>query len=101
MAEGVPAGQGGAPIPIEDYAYDEEGNRFASHLSALYASNAHNQLTEDDDFTYAYDAKGNRISRTSKATGAAETYDSQNRLIGYASPTMRWNAVWRRRWMER
>ncbi len=35
---------------------------------------------------YAYDARGNRITRTSRATGAVETYsyDSQNRLIGYS-----------------
>lgn len=68
---------------------DGEGNRTASHLSSLYASNAHNQLLEDARYTYAYDARGNRTSRTDKATGAVETYsyDSQNRLIGYASPT--------------
>ena len=39
--QGDPAG---VPLPIEDYAYDGEGNRLASHLSSLYASNAHNQL---------------------------------------------------------
>jgi RHS repeat-associated protein len=74
------------PIPVEDYAYDGEGNRTASHLSAIYASNDHNQLLDDDSYTYAYDAKGNRISRTAKASGAIETYtyDSQNRLVGYA-----------------
>ncbi len=46
-------------------------------------------MLEDDDYTYAYDTKGNRVSRTSKATGDVETYsyDSQNRLVGYASPT--------------
>lgn len=89
VAEGVPVAQGGVPIPVEDYAYDEEGNRTASHFSALYASNAHNQLTEDDTYTYAYDLKGNRVSRTDKASGEVETYtyDSQNRLVGYASPT--------------
>ncbi len=83
--EGVPVVDGGMPLPVEDYAYDEEGNRTASHLSALYSSNAHNQIKEDDSYTYAYDDRGNRITRTSKATGAVETYsyDSQNRLIGY------------------
>ncbi|MCB2130833.1 MAG: hypothetical protein KDE03_17645 [Rhodobacteraceae bacterium] len=64
MAEGVPASQGGVPVPVEDYAYDGEGNRTASHLSAMYNSNGHNQLLEDDSYSYAYDAKGNRISRT-------------------------------------
>ena len=89
VAEGIPASQGGVPVPVEDYAYDEEGNRTSSHLSALYASNAHNQLTEDADYLYAYDTKGNRVSRTEKASGDVETYtyDSQNRLVGYVSPT--------------
>ena len=74
---------------MEDYAYDGEGNRTASHLSAVYASNDHNQLLEDDSYTYAYDAKGNRISRTAKSSGAVESYiyDSQNRLVGYQSAT--------------
>ncbi|MEM8572635.1 MAG: RHS repeat-associated core domain-containing protein [Pseudomonadota bacterium] len=90
MAEGTDvAGGPGVPIPVEDYAYDEEGNRTASHLSAFYTSNAHNQLTEDDTYLYTYDLKGNRISRTEKSSAAVETYtyDSQNRLIGYTSPT--------------
>ncbi len=89
VAEGIPTGQGGVPIPIEDYAYDEEGNRLASHLSTLYLSNEHNQLLEDDSYTYDYDQRGNRVARTDKTTGAIETYgyDSQNRLISYASDT--------------
>ena len=89
VAEGVPTSLGGTPIPVEDYAYDQEGNRTASHLSALYSSNDHNQLLEDDTYTYGYDLKGNRVSRTEKATGDVETYtyDSENRLVGYASPT--------------
>ncbi|WP_175484878.1 PKD domain-containing protein [Jannaschia pohangensis] len=75
----------GALLPVEDYAYDEEGNRFASHLSDLHVSNAHNQLTEDDDYTYFYDDRGNRVSRVSKADGVVESYgyDSQNRLVSY------------------
>ncbi|WP_166652706.1 PKD domain-containing protein [Pelagimonas phthalicica] len=89
VAEGVPVIDGGVPIPVEDYAYDEEGNRTTSHLSTLYSSNDHNQLLEDDGFTYAYDDRGNRVSKTSKADGSVESYsyDSQNRLVGYASPT--------------
>ncbi|MEM1159399.1 MAG: PKD domain-containing protein [Pseudomonadota bacterium] len=87
VAEGVPAGDGGAPVPVEDYAYDAEGNRTISHLSLLHAHDEHNRLTEDDAYTYSYDPKGNRVSRTSKAGGGTETYtyDSFNRLIGYGS----------------
>ena len=89
VAEGIPVTQGGVPVPVEDYAYDGEGNRTVTHLSTLYSSNDHNQLEEDEDYTYAYDIKGNRVSRTAKAGGEIETYtyDSQNRLVGYSSPT--------------
>jgi YD repeat-containing protein len=78
-----------APVPVEDYAYDGEGNRTASHLSASYLASEHNQLLEDDSYSYDYDQRGNRIFRSSKVTGEAETYtyDRQNRLIGYTSPT--------------
>ncbi|WP_432759529.1 RHS repeat-associated core domain-containing protein [Defluviimonas salinarum] len=88
VAEGVPVAQGGVPVPVEDYAYDGEGNRTASHLSGIHESNGHNQLLEDDSYRYAYDLKGNRVSRTTKADGAVESYayDSQNRLVGYTSP---------------
>ncbi|SMX26047.1 tRNA nuclease WapA precursor [Pelagimonas phthalicica] len=46
-------------------------------------------MLEDDGFTYAYDDRGNWVSKTSKADGTVEnySYDSQNRLIGYTSPT--------------
>ncbi|MHA3916459.1 hypothetical protein [Halovulum sp. GXIMD14793] len=43
--EGVPAGDGGVPVPVEDYAYDLEDNRTASHLTSGYAyDNAHRLL---------------------------------------------------------
>ena len=89
VGEGIPPLAGGTPLPVADYAYDEEGNRTASHLSAIYASNDHNQLLEDEDSTYAYDAKGNRVSKTSKADGSVETYtyNSHKQLVGYASNT--------------
>jgi YD repeat-containing protein len=81
--------QGGVPVPVEDYAYDGEGNRTASHLSTTHLANEHNQLQEDDSYYYSYDARGNRVVRQSKETGEEElyTYDRQNRLIGYTSPT--------------
>ena len=87
--ERIPSLDVGLSLHVEEYAYDEEGNRTASHLSATYASNGHNQLLEDEGFTYAYDAKGNRVSKTAKADGTVETYtyDSQNRLVGYVSDT--------------
>ena len=83
VSRGTPA------LPIENYSYDGEGNRLSSQLSATYVSNANNQLTEDDTYTYAYDLRGNRVSRTAKVGGAVETYayDSQNRLVEYSDGT--------------
>lgn len=87
VIEGIPPIDGGTPIPVEDYAYDGEGNRLTTHLSSIYTTDAQNRLTEDANYTYTYDARGNRTSRVSKATGGVETYayDSQNRLVGYQS----------------
>ena len=86
VSEGVPADQGGTPLPVEDYAYDEQGNRTASHLSSAYVVDDHNRMLEDDLYTYGYDEKGNRITRTDKATGVVRsyTYDSINQLIAVA-----------------
>ena len=89
VSEGVPTIDGGVPIPVEDFAYDGEGNRISSHLSSLYLSDDHNRLTEDSGYTYSYDDRGNRVSRTAKAGGVVESYgyDSQNRLVSYDSGT--------------
>ena len=73
VSEGVPTIDGGVPIPVEDFAYDGEGNRISSHLSSLYLSDDHNRLTEDSDYTYSYDDRGNRISRTAKVGGVVES----------------------------
>ena len=77
------------PIPVEDFAYDGEGNRISSHLSSLYLSDDHNRLTEDSDYTYSYDDRGNRISRTAKVGGVVESYgyNSVNKLVAYDSGT--------------
>ncbi|WP_415400631.1 RHS repeat-associated core domain-containing protein [Tateyamaria sp. SN3-11] len=86
VSEGIPTGQGGTPLPVEDYAYDAQGNRTASHLSAAYVVDDHNRMLEDDLYTYGYDEKGNRITRTDKGTGVVRSYayDSINQLIAVA-----------------
>lgn len=83
VSEGVPATDGGTPNPVEDYAYDPNGNRTSSHLSATYQVDDHNRLLEDGSFTYGYDVKGNRTSRTDKVSGDVQTYayDSTNQLV--------------------
>jgi RHS repeat-associated protein len=87
VAEGVPAADGGVPIPVEDYAYDENGNRTVSHLSNSYVVDDHNRLLQDDTYSYGYDEKGNRVTRTRTSDGRVETftYNSVNQLIGVSS----------------
>jgi RHS repeat-associated protein len=71
----------------ESYAYDAEGNRTASHLSASYTHDTANRLREDEDACYAYDANGNLATKTAKVTGActggvtAYQWDVLNRLV--------------------
>ncbi|WP_208353046.1 PKD domain-containing protein [Pseudaestuariivita rosea] len=86
---GVPAADGGVPIPAEDYAYDLEDNRTASHLTTGYIYDDSHRLLENADFMYAYDLNGNRTSRTDKASGEIVTYswDAQDQLIGMTAST--------------
>ena len=68
----------------ETYAYDPEGNRVSSHLSASYSHDTANQLLEDDDFTYTYDDNGNLETKRAKASGELTSYvhNAQNQLVG-------------------
>ncbi|NSX56968.1 PKD domain-containing protein [Parasulfitobacter algicola] len=87
VSEGVPTEDGGTPLPAEDYAYDETGNRTSSHISGTYTVDAHNRLLEDAEYIYAYDEKGNRTGRTRKSDGRVETYiyNSMNQLIAVSA----------------
>lgn len=57
---------GGTAAAPESYAYDEEGNRTSSHLSASHTTDIANRLTEDDAFCYIYDLNGNLATKTAK-----------------------------------
>lgn len=87
----VSGGTAGAP---ESYAYDPEGNRTSSHLSASHTTDTANRLTEDDAFCYAYDLNGNQQTKTAKVTGActgdvtAFTYDAQDQLVRIDFPDL-------------
>nr|WP_290428702.1 FG-GAP-like repeat-containing protein [Defluviimonas salinarum] len=84
---GLPVSEGGMPIPAEDYSYDLEDNRTASHLTSGYEYDANHRLLETASYRYTYDANGNRTSRTGRATGETLTYswDAQDQLIGVSS----------------
>ncbi len=81
---------GGTVAAPESYAYDPEGNRTASHLSAAHTTDTANRLTDDDQFTYAYDANGNLTSKTDKTTldTTGYTYDAQNQLTRIDFPDL-------------
>jgi YD repeat-containing protein len=78
----------------ESYAYDEEGNRTTSHLSASHTTDIANRLTEDDAACYAYDSNGNLTTKTAKAAGACTgamtgyTYDAQDQLTRIDFPDL-------------
>jgi len=57
---------GGYASAPESYAYDAEGNRTSSHLSASYGHDTANRLREDDSTCYDYDANGNLVTRREK-----------------------------------
>ncbi len=98
---------GGYASNPETYAYDPEGNRTASHLSASYTTGPANRLIEDADACYSYDANGNLETKTAKVgvscTGGVTAYswDVLNRLaaIDFAdgtAATYRYDAQGRR-----
>ncbi len=80
----------------ESYAYDAEGNRTSSHLSATYVHDMANRLGEDETTCYAYDKNGNLIERRERVgldcvtdtSGATTTYewDVLNRLTRIDKP---------------
>jgi RHS repeat-associated protein len=78
----------GSPLAPENYSYDPEGNRDASHLSALHIHDVDNQLLEDAAFTYAYHPSGNLASKTEKASGGVTTYayDALHQLVRVDRP---------------
>lgn len=78
---------GGTASSPETYAYDAEGNRTLSHISATHEVDAANRLLSDESFCYTYDANGNLTSKTQKVVGACSgpvttySYDAQDQLI--------------------
>jgi RHS repeat-associated protein len=70
----------GAGVSVENYLYDQIGNRTASHLSFSYATNTSNQLTATASANYTYDSNGNTLSKTEGADVTQYTWDYENRL---------------------
>ena len=70
VAEGLPLSQGGVPVPVEDYAYDGEGNR-----------TSRTSKTTGDVESYTYDSQNRLIGYTSPTTTAIYAYDALDRRI--------------------
>jgi YD repeat-containing protein len=78
------------PNPLEQFSYDEVGNRLTDMTHNAYQYNELNQLTEDDSCRYAYDLDGNMTEKIDKATGDTThfVYDIENKLIEVRKPGM-------------
>lgn len=70
----------------ENYAYDSVGNRTSSHLSASYAYQRFNRLTNTSSVSYEYDANGNLISKTDAGGTWTYNWDFENRLKQVIKP---------------
>jgi RHS repeat-associated protein len=78
------------PNPLEQFSYDETGNRLTDNTHTNYQYNELNQLTEDDSCRYVYDADGNQTEKIGKATGDTMhfVYDIENKLVEVRKPGM-------------
>ena len=68
----------------EQYRYDANGNRLATHAAPTgYQTGTANRLSSDGVHNYQYDAEGNMTTQTMIATGAVRTFvwDHRNRLV--------------------
>ncbi len=73
-----------AAIPDENFDFDANGNRVASHLHGTgYVTGPGNRLLSDGTFNYEYDGEGNMTKRTNIADGTYREFgwDHRNRLI--------------------
>ena len=64
----------------ETYAFDDVGNRTASHQGSSYSYQAFNQLTAANSDTYAYNVNGNLTSKTDANGSWSYSWDFENRL---------------------
>lgn len=67
---------------IENYSYDANGNRTASHLHAGYITGAGNRLLQAGPWALSYDDEGNLVTKSNTSNGDVFqfTWDFRNRL---------------------
>jgi len=66
--------------PNESYAYDDVGNRTASHQGSSYSYQAFNRLISANGITFGYDTNGNMLSKTDASGSWTYSWDYENRL---------------------
>ena len=64
----------------ESYAYDDVGNRTASHQGSSYSYQPFNRLTAANGTSFGYDANGNQTSRTDASGSWTFAWDFEDRL---------------------
>jgi len=64
----------------ETYAFDDVGNRTASHQGSSYSYQAFNRLVTANSNSYSYDSNGNVTAKTDATGTWAYTWDYENRL---------------------
>ncbi len=68
---------------VESYAYDTEGNRVASQISAAYVTDPANHVLSDAINTYTWSTDGDLTSRTPKNGGVG--YNFSSTFVGVAN----------------
>lgn len=76
-------------VPLENYAYDVNGNRTASHLHSTYVTGPGNRLTQAGAWALFYDDEGNLVTKSNISSGVVFTYvwDHRNRLTQVTKST--------------
>ena len=64
----------------ESYAFDDVGNRTASHQGSSYPYQAFNRLVAANGASFGYDANGNLTSKTDASGSWTYSWDYENRL---------------------
>jgi RHS repeat-associated protein len=66
--------------PNESYAYDDVGNRTASHQGSSYTYQSFNRLVSANGTAFGYDTNGNQVSKIDAVGSWTYTWDYENRL---------------------
>jgi RHS repeat-associated protein len=72
---------------IENYGFDEVGNRTASHLSTSYLYQSFNRMTATANANFGYNANGSMISKNDASVNWTYNWDYENRMTNASDGT--------------